>query len=37
MPPPLLDELSPIHPRAPLSRISRYTARFHLPAAAFDG
>ncbi|MDZ4804816.1 MAG: MFS transporter [Candidatus Eisenbacteria bacterium] len=37
MPPPLLDELSPIHSRPPLSRVSRYTARFHLPAAAFDG
>lgn len=37
MPPPLLDDLSPITTRPPLSRVSRYTARFHLPAAAFDG
>lgn len=37
MPPPLLDELSPVAPRPPLSRVSRYTARFHMPAAFFDG
>lgn len=37
MPPPLLEDLSPIHSRPPLSRVSRYTARFHLPAAAFEG
>lgn len=37
MPPPLLSDLSPVTPRPPLSRVSRYTARFHLPAAFFDG
>jgi MFS family permease len=34
---PLLDMLNPTRQQEPLSRLSRYTARFHLPAAGLDG